>query len=70
TLPRLGIRAKFAPAHDLEAVRRAIGPKTKAVFAESRGSQRYGDGKRKLVWFEIRQLCGVVAVQTNGRAEM
>ncbi|HET8933479.1 MAG TPA: PLP-dependent transferase, partial [Polyangiales bacterium] len=40
TLPRLGIRAKFAPAHDLEAVRRAIGPKTKAVFAESIGNPK------------------------------
>ncbi len=40
TLPRLGISAKFAPSQDLEAVRRSIGPKTKALFAESIGNPK------------------------------
>jgi O-acetylhomoserine (thiol)-lyase len=40
TLPRLGIRVHFAPSHDLEAIRRAIGPKVKAVFAESIGNPK------------------------------
>ena len=40
TLPRLGINVKFAPSQDLDAVRRAIGPKTKDVFAESIGNPK------------------------------
>jgi O-acetylhomoserine (thiol)-lyase len=40
TLPRLGINVKFAPSQDPEAVRRAIGPKTKALFAESIGNPK------------------------------
>jgi O-acetylhomoserine (thiol)-lyase len=40
TLPRLGIHVKFAPSQDLDAVRRAIGPKTKALFAESIGNPK------------------------------
>jgi O-acetylhomoserine (thiol)-lyase len=40
TLPRLGIQAKLVPSHDLEAIQRAIGPKTKAVYAESIGNPK------------------------------
>jgi O-acetylhomoserine (thiol)-lyase len=40
TLPRLGVNVKFVPSHDLEAFKRAIGPKTKAVYAESIGNPK------------------------------
>jgi O-acetylhomoserine (thiol)-lyase len=40
TLPRLGINVKFAPSNDLDAIRRLIGPKTKALFAESIGNPK------------------------------
>ena len=40
TLPRLGVNVKFVPSGDLEAVRKAIGPKTKAVYAESIGNPK------------------------------
>ena len=40
TLPRLGIKVHFAPSNDLEAIGRAIGPKVKAVFAESIGNPK------------------------------
>lgn len=40
TLPRLGIKVHFAPSHDLEAIGRAIGPKVKAVYAESIGNPK------------------------------
>lgn len=35
TLRNLGITAKFVPLNDEEALRKAIGPKTKLIFAES-----------------------------------
>src|SRR5262249_18111743 len=34
-LPRLGIRTRFVEASDFEALRSAIGPKTRALFAET-----------------------------------
>src|SRR5208282_2444332 len=40
TLPRLGIRTKFVEIGQLDAVRAAIGPKTRALFAESLGNPR------------------------------
>jgi len=40
TLPRLGVTVKFAPSGDPDAIRRAIGPKTKALFAESIGNPK------------------------------
>jgi O-acetylhomoserine (thiol)-lyase len=40
TLPRLGIQVKFVPSNDPEALRRAIGPKTKALYAESIGNPK------------------------------
>jgi O-acetylhomoserine (thiol)-lyase len=40
TLPRLGIQVHFAPSNDLDAVRAAIGPRTKAVYAESIGNPK------------------------------
>src|SRR4029079_16611150 len=33
--PRLGIRARFVPPWDLQAVGRAIGPKTRALLVET-----------------------------------
>ena len=38
TFARFGITVKFAPSNDLAAFKAAIGPKTKAVFAESIGN--------------------------------
>jgi O-acetylhomoserine (thiol)-lyase len=40
TLPRLGIQTRFVEIGDLEAVRTAIGPKTRALFIESLGNPR------------------------------
>ncbi len=40
TFPRLGIEVKFVPSNDLQAFRRAITPKTKAIYAESIGNPK------------------------------
>jgi O-acetylhomoserine (thiol)-lyase len=40
TFPRLGIKVHFVPSNDLEAVERAITPRTKAVYAESIGNPK------------------------------
>jgi len=40
TFPRLGIQVRFVPSNDLKAVRKAITPKTKAVYAESIGNPK------------------------------
>src|SRR5512138_3269973 len=41
TLPRLGINAKFIEKDDLGEWRRAIGPRTKALYAETIGNPGY-----------------------------
>ncbi len=40
TFPRLGIQVKFVPSNDLPAFRKAITPRTKAVYAESIGNPK------------------------------
>ncbi|HEY0192050.1 MAG TPA: aminotransferase class I/II-fold pyridoxal phosphate-dependent enzyme, partial [Kofleriaceae bacterium] len=40
TLPRMGIKVHFVPSQDLAAFERAIGPKCKAVYAESIGNPK------------------------------
>jgi len=40
TFPRLGIQVKFVPSNDLQAIRKAITPETKAVYAESIGNPK------------------------------
>jgi O-acetylhomoserine (thiol)-lyase len=40
TFLRLGIKVHFVPSHDLGAFEKAIGPKTKAVYAESIGNPK------------------------------
>ncbi|MCX5699219.1 MAG: O-acetylhomoserine aminocarboxypropyltransferase/cysteine synthase [Candidatus Omnitrophica bacterium] len=40
TFPRLGIKVKFAPSNNLDALQKAITPKTKAVYAESIGNPK------------------------------
>lgn len=40
TFPRLGINVKFVKSNDLEAIQKAITPKTKAVYAESIGNPK------------------------------
>lgn len=40
TFAKFGIKVKFAPSDDLEAFRRAVTPKTKAVYAESIGNPK------------------------------
>ncbi|HEY6000347.1 MAG TPA: O-acetylhomoserine aminocarboxypropyltransferase/cysteine synthase [bacterium] len=40
TFQRLGVQVKFVRSNDLEAVRAAIGPKTRAVYAESIGNPK------------------------------
>jgi len=40
TFPRLGLKVKFAPSNDLESIENAIGPQTKALYAESIGNPK------------------------------
>ncbi len=40
TFARMGINVKFVPSNDLGALAKAIGPKTKAVYAESIGNPK------------------------------
>jgi O-acetylhomoserine (thiol)-lyase len=40
TLARLGIRTRFVEVSDLEAVKAALGPKTRALYVESLGNPR------------------------------
>src|SRR5580658_10054852 len=40
TLPRLGVKVHFVKSNDLDAFARAIGPKVKAVYAESIGNPK------------------------------
>jgi O-acetylhomoserine (thiol)-lyase len=40
TFPRLGITVKFVPSNNLAAFAKAIGPKTKAIYAESIGNPK------------------------------
>lgn len=40
TFPRLGITVRFVKSNDLEALERAVTPKTKAVYAESIGNPK------------------------------
>jgi O-acetylhomoserine (thiol)-lyase len=40
TLPRFGIHTRFVEVSDLVAVKRAIGPKTKAIYLETLGNPR------------------------------
>jgi O-acetylhomoserine (thiol)-lyase len=52
TLPRLGITVRFAGADDYEGLRRAITPRTKAMFAETVGNPR-------LDVLDIEKLAGI-----------
>lgn len=40
TFPRLGVKVKFVKSNDLEAIQKAITPKTKAVYAEAIGNPK------------------------------
>ena len=40
TFPRLGIRTRFVDASDFESIRAAIGPRTRALYAETLGNPR------------------------------
>ncbi len=40
TLPRLGIKVRFVKSNDLDALKKAISPGTKAVYAESIGNPK------------------------------
>ncbi|HOW87939.1 MAG TPA: homocysteine synthase [Candidatus Omnitrophota bacterium] len=40
TFPRLGIKVKFVKSNDLDAIQKAVTPKTKAVYAESIGNPK------------------------------
>jgi O-acetylhomoserine (thiol)-lyase len=52
TLPRLGVKVRFVPSNELEALRSAIGPRTKAVYAESIGNPK----------LDVADLEGIAAV--------
>ncbi|MBN2129376.1 MAG: O-acetylhomoserine aminocarboxypropyltransferase/cysteine synthase [Sedimentisphaerales bacterium] len=52
TLPRLGVAVKFVKSNDLDAFRRAITPRTKAVYAESVGNPK----------LDVADLEGIAAV--------
>src|SRR4051794_1735099 len=40
TLPKLGITVKFADADDFDGIRKAITPRTRAIYAESLGNPK------------------------------
>lgn len=40
TFPRLGLKVRFVPSNNLEALRRSITPRVKAVYAESIGNPK------------------------------
>ena len=40
TFPKFGIKVKFVKSNDIEAIKKAITPKTKAVYAESIGNPK------------------------------
>ena len=40
TLPKLGINVKFVDADDFDGIRKAIGPKTKALYTETLGNPK------------------------------
>ena len=40
TFPRMGITVRFVKSNDLDAIRKAITPKTKAIYAESIGNPK------------------------------
>jgi O-acetylhomoserine (thiol)-lyase len=52
TLPRLGIKVHFVESNDLDALAKAIGPRVKAVFAESIGNPK----------LDVADLQGISAV--------
>ncbi|HPL67303.1 MAG TPA: O-acetylhomoserine aminocarboxypropyltransferase/cysteine synthase [Smithellaceae bacterium] len=52
TFPRLGIKVKFVKSNDLAAIDAAIGPKTKAVYAESIGNPK----------MDVAELEGIAAI--------
>ncbi len=52
TFPRLGIKVKFVKSNDLAAMDLAIGPKTKAVYAESIGNPK----------MDVADLEGIAAI--------
>lgn len=52
TFPRLGIKVKFVKSNDLAAIDAAIGPKTKAVYAESIGNPK----------MDVADLEGIAAI--------
>src|SRR5512139_3296984 len=52
TFPRLGIEVKFVPSNDLRAIRGAITPRTKAVYAESIGNPK----------LDVADLEGIAAI--------
>ena len=52
TFPRLGIKVNFVKSNDLEALEKAITPKTKAVYAESIGNPK----------LDVADLTGIAAV--------
>ena len=52
TFPRLGIKVKFVKSNDLAAMDASIGPKTKAVYAESIGNPK----------MDVADLEGIAAI--------
>ncbi len=57
TFPRLGIKVNFVKSNDLAALDAAIGPKTKAVYAESIGNPK----------MDVADLTGIAAIaHTHG----
>jgi O-acetylhomoserine (thiol)-lyase len=52
TLARMGLRVRFVPSNDLEALKKAITSKTKAVYAESIGNPK----------LDVADLDGIAAI--------
>jgi O-acetylhomoserine (thiol)-lyase len=52
TFPRLGIKVNFVKSNDLQALEKAVTPKTKAIYAESIGNPK----------LDVADLTGIAAV--------
>jgi O-acetylhomoserine (thiol)-lyase len=57
TFPRLGITVKFVKSNDCAAIKKAIGPKTRAVYAESIGNPK----------MDVADIEGIAAIAHDAR---
>jgi O-acetylhomoserine (thiol)-lyase len=64
TLPRLGVKVSFVPSNDIEALKKAINPRVKAVFAESIGNPKLDVAELRAI-ADVAHAAGVPFVLDN-----